>query len=101
MTPETPDPPPVSPTFRAGDTVKHAGTGETWVLACDQEREWVTPAGWPECQARAADCTLVDPASDAERIDMLTRVSKPSGELGYSYRRSLAAHQLSQEATHV
>ena len=33
--------------FRAGDHVKHAPTGEEWELACDEERGEVMPSGWP------------------------------------------------------
>ena len=51
--------------FRAGDTVKHLQSGETWLLACDQDREWVLPAGWPESMGRAEDCVLIQAASDA------------------------------------
>lgn len=76
-------------TFKAGDTVKHGPTGETWVLACDQDRREVLPAGWPETVAKAEDCVLVESASDTERLAMLRRVAG-SG----SYRGSVARLQL-------
>jgi hypothetical protein len=62
--------------FRAGDSVAHAPSGETWVLATDQVGDDVVCAGWPESIARAADCTLVRAASDDERLKMLRDVAK-------------------------
>ena len=76
--------------FRAGDTVKHGPSGETWTLACDQERDWVMPAGWPESFGRASDCVLVKAASDADRLEMLDLVSQHSER---SYRSALASRQ--------
>lgn len=77
--------------FRAGDTVKHRPSGETWVLACDQDGEYVLPAGWPESMGRVEHCELVETASDRERIDMLQQASQGRGD---SYRARLAARQL-------
>lgn len=77
--------------FRAGDDVAHGPTGETWVLACDQDGDSVVCAGWPETIAKVSDCTLVRAASDAERIEMLTRVAKSCAG---QYRGSLARRQL-------
>lgn len=82
------------PAFRAGDTVLHRPSNETWVLACDQDRAWVLPAGWPESLAKAEECELLDAASDADRLEMLIRVSGCSPS---SYRTALATRQL--EAT--
>ncbi|GJE29779.1 hypothetical protein [Methylobacterium organophilum] len=69
----------VQPTFRAGDHVLHAPTGETWVVA------WADPAtndlawcGWPDGIGRLSECTLVKAASDAEHQQML-RDLKASG----------------------
>ncbi len=45
--------------FKAGDTVKHGPTGETWILKRDEEDGHVWPCGWPETRARAADCTII------------------------------------------
>ena len=66
--------------FRAGDHVQHFGSGETWVLACDQEGDEVVPAGWPESCAPAAHCRLVKAATDDERRKMLEEASAPGGE---------------------
>jgi hypothetical protein len=80
--------------FRAADVVAHGPSGETWVLACDEFSDSVWPAGYPETRAAATDCTLITPATDAERVDMLTRAAAITGA---DYRRRLAAHQLTQE----
>jgi hypothetical protein len=58
-------------TFRAGDVVKHGPSGETWTLATDEENGEVQWCGWPEGWAKAADCTLVEEATDAGRRKML------------------------------
>lgn len=58
--------------MKAGDTVKHNPSGETWVLAAvDLGRGEVYPCGWPETIAKAADCVLVKSCSDAESREML------------------------------
>lgn len=78
-------------TFRAGDTVRHRPTGETWVLACDQRGADVLPAGWPETLARADDCELLEAANDDERIAMLREAAYCSGYRGGLARVQLAA----------
>ncbi len=80
---------PMTRNFQAGDSVLHRPSGETWLLACDQERSYVYPAGWPECRASAADCVLVEAASEAERLATLGAVSHSIG-----IRASLARQQL-------
>lgn len=76
--------------FKAGDTVTHGPSGETWVLACDETPNGdILPAGWPETLARSGDCELVESATDEQRIDML-RMSQG----GDGYRGSVARHQL-------
>lgn len=77
--------------FRAGDTVKHGPTGETWVLACDEEHNEVIPAGWPETCAFAADCTLVEAADDESRIAMLRQAVRGPGVRAHVALRQLAA----------
>lgn len=85
--------------FHAGDTIKHAPTGETWILACDQQDNDVMPAGWPETLAKATHCRLVKAATDEERLSMLRTVSAwrlnhdPDG----SRRQRLAAMQLAAQ----
>lgn len=50
--------------FKAGDTVFHRPTGETWLLIKDEQDGWVTPGGWPTSQGRAEDCKLVTKIED-------------------------------------
>jgi hypothetical protein len=57
--------------FRAGDTVKHHPSGELWGLIVDEWDGNVVPGGWPQTRARAADCELVELATDEERIKVL------------------------------
>ena len=55
--------------FRAGDTVFHRPTGETWLLIKDEHDGWVTPGGRPASQGRAEDCKLVEPIENCpERL---------------------------------
>lgn len=47
--------------FEVGDRVLHHPTGEEWILrGVSADGRWVIAAGWPETQALAADCTLVE-----------------------------------------
>ncbi len=62
--------------FRAGDHVKHAPTGEEWELACDEERGEVMPSGWPMGIAKAEHCTLIEAATDEKRMEVLTAWAK-------------------------
>lgn len=77
--------------FRAGDSVFHAPTGETWTLACDEENGEVVACGWPETLAYAKDCTLRKCATDAERLDLLHRAAASRGDDGCSTLRSRRA----------
>src|SRR5436309_3154814 len=76
-------------TFRCGDHVKHGPTGETWVVAhVDGERlAW---CGWPEGEAKLADCTLVKAASDAEHLQTLRDCAKSSGRRAHMAQATLA-----------
>jgi hypothetical protein len=68
--------------FRAGDTIRHLPSGEEWLLACDEEDGRVVCCGWPETQANAKDCILVEAATDKERISTLSRVAEScSGQM--------------------
>lgn len=51
--------------FRSGDVVKHRPSGETWTLAY-YRRGWVAWYGWPEGEAKATDCELVEACTDEE-----------------------------------
>lgn len=56
--------------MRAGDVVFHRPSGETWVLAY-ADGAYVSACGWPESEARASDCDLVEAATDEEHEKML------------------------------
>ena len=58
-----------------GDTVKHDPTGETWVVAYVKGK-YLSPCGWPECEALLSHCTLIEKASDEERLDLLRRLAE-------------------------
>lgn len=82
--------------LRAGDVVRHLPTlptGEDWTLACDEERDRVQPAGWPNTLAEAADCILLKPATDEEHERMLRRVADMNSA---DPRRAAARHQLAE-----
>lgn len=72
----------LGPTLRAGDRVKHGPTGETWVLATDEEDHKVFACGWPETRAEVSDCTVVTMATDDERRKMLANVATSGGMRG-------------------
>lgn len=59
-----------------GDEVTHLPTGESWVVlraGTDSEGDYVEPAGWPPCRARASDCDLTH---KGKHLDWLTRANK-------------------------
>jgi hypothetical protein len=61
-------------TPRAGDTVKHGPTGETWLVAyVDGDR--LAMCGWPFGEAKLSDCTLLKRASDVNHAAMLQRLA--------------------------
>lgn len=90
---------PRSRSFRAGDAVHHAPSGEDWLLATDEENGKVQACGWPESMAEAKDCQLLEPASDSKRLDMLKTWAAESK--GYEHERDsrtrAARRQLSSE----
>jgi DNA polymerase-3 subunit epsilon len=62
--------------MRAGDTVKHLPSGETWVLAY-ADGPHVSACGWPESIAQASDCELVEAATDEQHVTMLRKWAEP------------------------
>jgi hypothetical protein len=68
-------------TFRAGDTVAHAPSGEEWILANDEENGRVFPCGWPETMAEAKDCRLLKAADDDARLWMLHEWAKKENDM--------------------
>lgn len=72
--------------IRAGDTVKHTPTGETWVVAGvdGDDLAWM---GWPDGLARTSDCVAIGACSDEKHRRTLYEVlSKHSAESGMTYR---------------
>lgn len=53
--------------FIAGDIVRHAPTGEEWILIVDEWGGNVVPGGWPDTRADAKDCSLIKPSPDREK----------------------------------
>lgn len=53
--------------MKSGDHVHHKPSGEKWVVAwADAETGYMSPCGWPTCQAKIADCEIVKSATDEE-----------------------------------
>lgn len=62
--------------IKAGDTVKHRPTGETWVVAfANHERGELSPCGWPESLAKLSDCELVKSCTQEESEELLHRLA--------------------------
>lgn len=81
-----------------GDSVKHAPTGETWLVAyVDGDRlAW---CGWPPGEARLSDCTLVQKAGPGERDKLLKEMAGMNLDSGeYDRRKSYAQQKLSVSA---
>lgn len=91
-------------TFRAGDIVQHAPSGEEWILASvSTSGEWVYPAGWPESTAPASQLTLVKAATDEEHVAFLLKVVEHgvSGpRAAKAFDNLLALHSDSVKATY-
>lgn len=83
------------PELRAGDTVKHGPSGETWELAYADGLD-VCPMGWPQTLARAIDCTLLEPASDAHHRGVLERLATGRQDVVHDRRTTIARHQLAK-----
>jgi hypothetical protein len=64
MAPPKADP----PAPRAGDTVLHRPSGETWI-AGRVTGERLTPFGWPRSIARVADCEVIERCNDARHAE--------------------------------
>lgn len=87
------DPAPARHHYRAGDHVLHHGTGEKWLLACDEQDGEIVCCGWPETYAPAEGVELVRAATDSERLQVLRDVSRIHDQR----RGSIARAQLAAE----
>lgn len=77
--------------YRAGDSVKHGPSGESWIVAYD-DGTWLAWCGWPPGEAKSADCTLLEAVSDAEHVEMLQRLAKMGrDERGHTDKRQTRA----------
>lgn len=76
--------------FRAGDSVLHGPSGETWVVAY-VDGEYMAWCGWPEGEAQVRDCTLVTAVSDTDHIAWLVDIAKANGKRGRKARAALEA----------
>jgi len=83
----------------AGDVVRHAPTGEEWILACDEERGEVMPCGWPMCIAKSKDCALVKAATEDEMLK--TWAEKRVSESSRDWRTLTARRQWPDEKAHL
>lgn len=75
-------------TIDTGDFVRHGPTGEEWVVAYVQG-DRLAWCGWPEGEARLADCTLLQKASDEYRAKILNELAESTGA-----RARYARHRL-------
>ena len=74
--------------IRAGDTVKHRPSGETWDVSATRDQDLI-PAGWPESIAIIIDCELLTAADDEQHLKMLLEVLSSKGNgLRYVWARS-------------
>lgn len=65
-----------SKAIRAGDSVLHKPTGETWVVAAmSPDGTELVCCGWPESIAKVADCELKGRATDDDHYRILSNVA--------------------------
>ena len=61
-----------------GDIVLHEPTGEEWLVAY-VKGDRLAWCGWPEGEAKLADCTLVKKATDQSRDSLLKDMAEITG----------------------
>ncbi len=63
--------------MRTGDIVLHRPSGEEWLVAwADHQSGYMAPCGWPTCQAKIADCTIVREADDNDSDKLVDELSR-------------------------
>lgn len=78
--------------IRCGDHVHHIPSGEDWVVAyADYVTGYLSWCGWPDGEAKIADCRLIKRATDAEHLDWLTQIANGDGRRGARAREELEA----------
>lgn len=94
MTTTTPNRPTVETAIDTADHIRHAPSGEDWVVAYVRGDRLVC-CGWPESMAALADCTLIKKATPAERDKLLADMADCGGSRGaYAIERLRAATSL-------
>lgn len=91
---------PPAQVVRAGDTVLHRPSGETWTVASVEGLHFYA-CGWPETRALLSDAELVEACTDEEHEDTLRRVAASDGNgsgRAVAARRELAGRRLAAEA---
>ena len=75
-------------TIRTGDTVFHRPSGERWLVACvrGDDLSW---CGWPEGQARLADCDLIISCTDEAHWKLVREIAASSQDHRGRYCRWL------------
>lgn len=62
--------------MRTGDIVFHKPSGERWVVAwADHSSGYMSPCGWPTCQAKISDCELLATVSNAHHRSLVAEVN--------------------------
>lgn len=82
--------------IRTGDSVKHGPTGETWLVAY-VDGDYLAWCGWPEGEAKLADCTLIKSCTDEQHENLLREIADgdfKSDKRAVMARRILAAMHL-------
>lgn len=78
--------------MRAGDKVHHTPTGEDWIVAY-VDGEHMAWCGWPEGEAKVADCTVTEACTDAEHRLWLSKIAMGDGKRARMAKAALEALQ--------
>lgn len=62
-----------------GDSVRHAPTGETWIVAYVRG-DRIAWCGWPEGEALLSDCMLLEKATPEYRLQLLRDMAAVPGD---------------------
>ncbi len=79
--------------MRAGDTVKHRPSGETWCVAY-VEGDYLAWYGWPPGEAKVSDCELIEACSDAEHEASLRKWAVMANTQDCDRRSAVCRRQL-------
>lgn len=83
--------PPAECRIRTGDHVYHKPSEEEWVVAfADYETGSLAPLGWPDCEAKIADCELLKAVDDDGYMNWLADLSVSSDRRG---KRAMEIHR--------